>query len=128
MMGGIPIDRRSNTNQVEKVADFINARDRCALVIAPEGTRSKVPYWKSGFYHIAKAADVPIILGYLDFENKICGVGKAIYPIGSPTEVMDQMREFYKPTMAKDPSLFVVPRLKVEDEPDEQDVPSEAAE
>lgn len=129
-MGGIPIDRRGNHNAVDKVAEFINSKERCALVIAPEGTRSKVDFWKSGFYHIAKAADVPIILGYLDFENKVCGVGRAIYPIGTPQEVMEQMRDFYRPKMARDPDLFVVPRMRAEeeDEVDHHPAEDEAAE
>lgn len=121
-MGGIPIDRRSSQNYVEKVASFIQSKERCAIVIAPEGTRSKVDYWKSGFYHIAKAADVPIVLGFLDFENKRCGVGKAIYPIGSPAEVMDEIRGFYRASMAHTPELFVTPRLR------DEEVEAEAAE
>lgn len=123
-MGGIPIDRRASRNYVETVADFIREREQCALVIAPEGTRSKEEFWKSGFYHIAKAADVPIVLGFLDFENKVCGVGRAIYPIGSATEVMEEMRDFYRSTMARDPELFTIPRLKAESATEE----AEAAE
>ena len=122
-MGGIPIDRRSSGNYVEKVADFIRERDRCAVVVAPEGTRSKKDYWKSGFYHIAREADVPIVCGFLDFENRTCGVGKAIYPIGTPAEVMDEIRSFYRTTMALKPDLVTIPRLKAED-----DLSAEAAE
>lgn len=124
-MGGIPIDRRARGNQVEKVAEFIASKKRCALVIAPEGTRAEVEHWKSGFYHIAKAADVPIVLGFLDYENNVCGVRKAIYPIGTPKEVMDQVREFYRPSMAKRPELFPEPRMRCEDD---QDATAEAAE
>lgn len=113
-MGGIPVDRRSSQNYVEKIAEFINSKEKCALAIAPEGTRSRVDTWKSGFYHIAKEADVPIVLGYLDFENKVSGVGKAIYPIGTEEEVMDEIREFYRASMAHTPELFTVPRLKAE--------------
>ncbi len=119
-MGGIPIDRRSKQNYVEKVAEIIRSKQRCAIVVAPEGTRSKTEFWKSGFYHIAKAADVPIVLGFLDYENKTAGIGRSIYPIGTPSEVMDQMRDFYRPAMARDPELFVVPRLKSESEPDSE--------
>lgn len=95
-LGGIPVDRRSRNNAVEQIAEEIRKRDRIFLSIAPEGTRSLTEYWKSGFYYIAKTANVPIICGFLDYKTKTGGVGRVIdsqRPIGV---VMDEVREFYK--------------------------------
>lgn len=108
-IGGIPIDRRTRGNYVEQIADFIQEKDRIALALAPEGTRSKVERWKSGFYHIARTANVPIVLGFLDFENKVGGLGKAIWPIGTKDDVLGQIRDFYHAEMAYCPELFVDP-------------------
>ncbi len=111
-IGGIPIDRRQRGNYVEKIAEFINEKDRIALALAPEGTRSKAERWKSGFYHIARAADVPIVLGFLDFENKVGGLGHVISPVGSREEVLAEIRDFYHAEMAYKPGLFVEPRFR----------------
>ena len=118
--GGIPVDRSKRSDFVRQVADMIAERDRIALAIAPEGTRSKTDFWKSGFYHIAKTANVPIVPGYLDFANKTGGLGKPIWPIGTPEEVMDQLRDFYQASMAFKPEQFVEPRLKSESLPAER--------
>lgn len=114
MMGGLPVDRRKSSNVVEQISAFIDSKDEIALVVAPTGTRAKTDYWKSGFYHIARKADVPIVLGYLDFENKVGGLGGVVYPIGTEKEVMDQVRDFYRPEMGRHPELVSTPRLKGE--------------
>lgn len=67
-----------------------------ALTIAAEGTRSKTEYWKTGFYHIAVEAKVPIALGYVDYRNKKLGVGATLYPTGDINKDFEIIREFYK--------------------------------
>ncbi len=104
--GGIPIDRSRSGNYVEQLAKEFQKRDNLRLVIAPEGTRSFTEYWRSGFYHIAKAADVPIVAGFLDYKKKEAGLGKIIYPIGTLQEVLAQLREFYESKEGYNPAWF----------------------
>ncbi len=81
-MGGIPIDRSKSANYVDQIAAEFAARDELALVIAAEGTRSSNGEWRSGFYHIAMAAGVPIVPAWVDNEANILGLGPAIMPTG----------------------------------------------
>lgn len=81
-MGGISIDRRKRANAVEQVAEEFARRDRLALVIAAEGSRTTDGSWKSGFYHIAQAANVPIVPAWVCNERMILGFGPPIYPTG----------------------------------------------
>lgn len=94
-LGAIPIDRSKSNNAVQQAADLIKARDRVVLVIAPEGTRKRADHWRSGFYHIAVAADVPIVLGYLDYKNKIGAAGPTLYPTGDIDADMQIIKDFY---------------------------------
>ena len=81
-MGGIPVDRTKRANYVEQVADEYRRRDRLALVIAAEGTRSSNGEWKSGFYHIAQAANVPVVPAWVCNERKVLGFGPPVWPTG----------------------------------------------
>ncbi len=101
--GGLPIDRRKRANQVEQAAAAIRGADRILLAIAPEGTRSRVGHWKSGFYHIALAAKVPILCGYLDYGNKVGGLGPLIEPTGDIDADFAKLRAFYGPIQGKFP-------------------------
>lgn len=94
--GGIPVDRSKSNNLVDQVVNYFNEKDSIFLALAPEGTRSYTTKWKSGFYRIAVKAEVPIILGYLDFEKKEAGVGDIIYPSGDYEADAKKMSEFYK--------------------------------
>lgn len=69
-VGGVPVDRKNKENKVETIAKLFEGKDEFRLTLAPEGTRSKVEKWRTGFYYIAKQANVPIIMFTLDFENK----------------------------------------------------------
>ena len=73
-LGGVAVDRRANQNLVEQVAQRFAAGEQMALAVPAEGTRSATPYWRSGFYHIAAAAQVPIVLSYLDYGNRRGGM------------------------------------------------------
>ncbi|KUO49890.1 MAG: acyltransferase [Sphingomonadales bacterium BRH_c3] len=81
-MGGIPIDRTKRSNVVEQVAAEFERRDRLALVIAAEGTRSTDGSWKSGFYNIARAANVPIVPAWVCNKRMVLGFGEPIWPTG----------------------------------------------
>lgn len=93
-VGGVAVNRDSPEGMVgEMVAEFRN-RDKFVLVVAPEGTRKKVERWKSGFYRIAQAADVPIVLGYLDYPKRIVGVGPVFQTTGDMEADITAMRAY----------------------------------
>lgn len=81
--GGIPVYRNSKNNVVDQVVDMYNDKDEFILGIAPEGTRKRVDKWKTGFYHIANNANVPILLLAMDFKNKKVGIINQIKPTGN---------------------------------------------
>ena len=100
-IGGVPIDRGPRgdgshmISAVEAMAELFDQKKELILVITPEGTRSKVTRWKTGFYHIARMANVPIVLSYLDYENKKGVVGKIMYPSDDIEADMAEIMEFY---------------------------------
>lgn len=106
-LGAIGIDRSKVGNKkdgkVQQIAALFEEHKELALVITPEGTRSKSSKIKSGFYHIAKAANVPILLAYLDYENKEAGIGKLIYPDKDYESTLKEMAQFYAKVPAKFP-------------------------
>lgn len=106
-LGGIPIERSTANNTVDTMVDAFNSNDRLTLLITPEGTRSKVRQWKTGFYHIAKAANVPIVLGYLDARYDRCGFG----PVFERSDDIDQdiaaIKHHYKDMVGLRPELGV---------------------
>ena len=113
-LGGIPVRRDRKGDLVQEMADFLRDNDGVALTVPAEGTRAYVPHWKSGFYHIARAAEVPIVPSYLDYARKRGGFGPAIVPTGNIREDMDQLRAFYADKKGLHPELFGEVRLKEE--------------
>ena len=118
-VGGIPVDRRSSNNVVDQMAERFANSERMLLVMAPSGTRSKRDYWKSGFYHIAKAAGVPVYTGYLDFDKRVISFGIPIEITGDVTADMDKFREFYADKIGKRPEKHSRIRLRAEDAEEE---------
>lgn len=112
-LGGIAVDRsprkegEERKSMVDATIDVFNKYDRMVIVIAPEGTRSLRTKWKTGFYNIAKGANVPISLGYLDYKNKIAGIKRAIQPSDYEKD-MREITAFYKDIHPKYPELFSV--------------------
>jgi 1-acyl-sn-glycerol-3-phosphate acyltransferase len=113
-LGGIPVDRRSPQSLVTQLAEKFRTSDSLILAVPPEGTRSKVDVWKSGFYHIAAESGVPIGLGYLDYQKRLCGLGMFVAPTGSVSEDMNKIRSFYRDIRGKYPELECEPRLREE--------------
>ena len=96
-LGGIPINRSASHNVVrETVRQFKENKDLVVLV-PPEGTRSRVAKWKTGFYHIANMAEVPILMGYVNAEKKEAGFADFFYPTGDVEGDLEKIREFYHP-------------------------------
>ena len=93
--GGYPVDRSKPQGLVEQMARAIRESERFILVITPEGTRKKVREWKSGFYHIAKQANIPVVTGYVDSRVKACGIGPT-FPLTDDMEAdMKAIRSFF---------------------------------
>lgn len=112
--GAIWIDRSPKDGQTERpsmveiMTDLFKDRDKLTLVVTPEGTRALRTTWKTGFYHVAKNAGVPICLGYLDYKNKIAGVGKLVWPKESLDETMQEICDFYRNIAPKYPEKFSI--------------------
>ena len=100
-IGGRPIDRTSGQNKVERIAKLFENENEFRLTLAPEGTRKKVEEWKTGFYYIAKAAKVPIIMFTLDFKNKQNKVSEPFYPTDNIEEDFEYMASFYEGVKGK---------------------------
>jgi 1-acyl-sn-glycerol-3-phosphate acyltransferase len=102
-MGGISIDRSARQNVVEAMIGEFARRDRFALTIAPEGTRSAVQQWRTGFYHIALGAGVPLVIGMMDYAKRTGGLGPAIMPTGDYKADMKQVVEAYRSVTPRHP-------------------------
>jgi len=94
--GGIPVNRGQPGKTIEKMAARFAATDHFVLGIAPEGTRRAADYWKSGFWHIARAADVPVVMAYIDYGRKQIGLGGAFIPGDNLEADFQRLRDFYK--------------------------------
>lgn len=95
-LGGIAVRRETSNNLVAASAQaLLDAEGPVQLIVPPEGTRSKVRYWKTGFYHIAATAKVPIVLAYLDYHRKVGGLGPVFHPTGDIERDMATIKQFY---------------------------------
>ncbi len=116
-LNGIPVRRGHRENVVQQMARAFAERDELYLLIAPEGTRKRVDYLKSGFYQIARAANVPICPGFVNYERKRSGCGPLVYPSRDTKKDMDALRAFYQDNAAACyPELTGRFRLPEEDE------------
>jgi 1-acyl-sn-glycerol-3-phosphate acyltransferase len=113
-LGGIPVRRDRSSDRVQQMARAIEAADSIALVVATEGTRSYTAHWKSGFYHIARTARVPIVLSYLDYARRRGGFGPALMPSGDISQDMEEIRTFYADKQGRYPDKMGEVRLKEE--------------
>jgi 1-acyl-sn-glycerol-3-phosphate acyltransferase len=113
-LGGMPVDRSKSNNLVEQVAEAYKRADQMAIALLPEGTRSYTDHWKSGFYHMALAADVPVVLAFCDYENKRVGAGPTIHLTGDISADMDRIRAFYSGIKGKYPDQQGPIRLRAE--------------
>jgi 1-acyl-sn-glycerol-3-phosphate acyltransferase len=114
---GIPVVRDAPQNLVEQLATQFSSRERLVLLMPPEGTRSRAPYWKSGFYFVARGAGVPVMMGFLDYARKEGGIGPVLQPGNDLAADMEKLRTFYAGKRGRYPQLQGPVRLRVEDEP-----------
>lgn len=101
--GIIPVDRSKSNNVVAQTIETFNQHDNLIIIIPPSGTRNKVQYWKTGFYHIAHGAGVPIALGYIDYKKKCGGIGPFITTSGDIDKDMVEIRAYYANITGKNP-------------------------
>lgn len=101
--GGFAVDRSNKTKLTTRMAEFINSQEKIALALAPEGTRSRLEYWRTGFYYIALEAKVPIALAALDYGKRQVGIMDTFMPSGDINADMEIIREFYKDVKGKYP-------------------------
>jgi 1-acyl-sn-glycerol-3-phosphate acyltransferase len=121
-LGGIPVDRRRRENVVAQAVERFDAESRLLLVIPPSGTRSRAAHWKSGFYHIALGARVPVVCTFLDYRRRVAGICPAIALTGDVSGDMDAIRTVYTGVTAKYPEQTTPVRLAEEDRPAESAV------
>ena len=110
-LGGISIDRTKSHNVVNETVRQYREHESLVILIPPEGTRRKVTTWKSGFYHIARGADVPVVLGFLDYDKKIGGFCPEITLTGDTQADMAIIADFYADIGAKYPDKKTEPRI-----------------
>lgn len=103
MMGGTPVDRSSSHGLVSQVADKFKQHEQFRLAMSPEGTRKKVEKLRTGFYYIAKEANVPILLAGLDFSKKEVILGEMIYPSNNEAEDFKKIVSFFAGVEGKIP-------------------------
>jgi len=102
-LGGIPINRTKSTDVVTQMVEELKRRTELVLLISPEGTRKKVHRWKTGFYHIALGAGVPLVLAFLDYARKEGGLGPVFHPTGDLKADMAEILGFYATVTGRHP-------------------------
>ncbi len=113
-LGGVAINRDNPHGVVDQVAKQFRDSGKLIVLITPSATRKKRDYWKSGFYWIAHAAQIPILCGYLDYSRKEACLGLSFVPTGEIKNDMERIREFYKGRQGKYPALTTRVRLREE--------------
>jgi 1-acyl-sn-glycerol-3-phosphate acyltransferase len=101
--GGEPIERGVSSGAIPKLAERMQQSDWFWLAITPEGTRSYTPYWRSGFYHIALTAKVPLVCAYIDYAKKEIGIYQPLELTGDEEADLAQIREVYQQSQGKYP-------------------------
>lgn len=113
-LGGIPVDRDVPSGVISEVMARIRSGDVFSLVVTPDGTRKDHTHWKSGFYRIAREAQFPITLGYVDRATMTTGLGPTLELTGDVSHDMDRVRDFYADKSGARPEHRVEPRLREE--------------
>ncbi len=106
-MGGIPVDRSRSGSMVEQLADRIKESSKLSIAITPEGTRSATERWKTGFYRIAYAANIPIQLAVIDYKKRELGIFETFYPTGDEEADIRYIRSRYLSEQARYPKKFI---------------------
>jgi len=95
-LGGYPVNRTAPQGITAQAVEMFDQEPELILAITPEGTRSKVKEWKTGFYRIAVSAEVPVLMAYFDYPNKVVGLGPLFHPTGDMEKDMEDIQAFYE--------------------------------
>jgi len=119
--GAVTVDRspkqpgEKRLSTVEAMANLYQEYEHLAIIVTPEGTRKRSEHWKTGFYYVAKAANVPIVMAYLDYPNKIAGIGNIILPTDDMEADMKYIMSYYNvPEKARFPEYFSIDTRYIE--------------
>lgn len=116
--GAIPVDRTERNALVSKLAQAFRERPSLWLALSPEGTRDRTDHWKSGFYHVAREAGVPLLLAFIDSSRRECGLGGLVALTGDVEADMERVRTFYADKRGIVPARESEMRLRDESETD----------
>lgn len=107
-LGGLPVDRSKSTSTIDQCVGFFKHSDHMVLGITPEGTRSYNPNWKKGFYHISEKAGVPLVVGYIDYQEKIMCMDHIFEKTGDIDQDIERLKAFYRSKKGKHPEKGVI--------------------
>jgi 1-acyl-sn-glycerol-3-phosphate acyltransferase len=110
--GSIPV--KHNTKYVFQVADIYDSFDELHIILSPEGTRKKTSNWKKGFYYIAQRANVPVIVGYIDYSKKQIGILDTLYDMKDVDATMSYISHLYKNIHGKYDDCFEIDKNTTE--------------
>jgi 1-acyl-sn-glycerol-3-phosphate acyltransferase len=102
-LGGIAVNRSSRNDVVSQIVHTFQQKPGLVVAISPEGTRSRSNYWKTGFYYMALGAQVPVALGFIDYQSKVLGIGPCFYPSGDIRSDFELIKAFYAGKKGKYP-------------------------
>lgn len=105
-LGCVPVDRGANKDMVKSMTEAFAAEARLILAISPEGTRTLTHEWKSGFYHIARSAGVPILLSVLDYGTRSISLAAVVTPSGDYEADLALIQSYYRDAVGKRPGQF----------------------
>ena len=109
-LGGVPIRRNAPGGVVEQTARIFATRERVYVGMTPEGTRSRAPEWKSGFYRIAMATGAPILVAYIDYARREIGTGPLIRPSGDYAADLETIQSYFRAVTPRHPERFAAER------------------
>ncbi|MEO6548297.1 MAG: 1-acyl-sn-glycerol-3-phosphate acyltransferase [Ferruginibacter sp.] len=104
-LGGVAVDRASNNNFVDQVVNMFKANESFAIAMSPEGTRKKIDRLRTGFYHIAKKAKIPIVLLAFDFGKKEFRFAEPFYTTDNELNDIRRVLLFFSEIKGKNPEL-----------------------
>lgn len=105
-LGGTPVDRSKSQSMVQAIIAVFDSKEEFIMSLSPEGTRKKASQWKSGFYHVAKGANIPIIMVALDFKNKKVIISDPYYLSKNEEQDVQKIQIFYKDVQGKKAENF----------------------
>jgi 1-acyl-sn-glycerol-3-phosphate acyltransferase len=106
VLGGIAVDRSTPGGLVGEAVRLMRASERCFLALAPEGTRQKVERWRTGFYHVALACEVPIVPVALDYRRHVLAIGSPLMPTGDYEADLARIQSHFSADMARHPERY----------------------